>query len=127
MNIFWGELIGTFLLILLGNGSVANVLLTKTKGHSSGWIIISAGWGFGLAVAVYVAGWASGGHLNPAVTLGFCLAKKTAWDMIPLYFAGQFAGAFLGAIFVWLSYFPHWQKTPDPQLKLMCFATHPNI
>lgn len=127
MNIFWGELIGTMLLVLLGNGVVANVLLSKTKGHSSGWIVISAGWGFGLAIAVYVTGWASGGHLNPAVTLAFCMAKKTAWDLVPLYLFGQFIGAFLGAILVWLSYFPHWQKTPDPQMKLMSFATQPAI
>jgi glycerol uptake facilitator protein len=127
MHIFWGELIGTFLLILLGNGVVANVLLTKTKGHNGGWISISAGWGFGVAMAVYSTGWASGGHYNPAVTLGFCLAKKTAWDLIPLYLSGQMAGAILGAVAVWLSYFPHWQKTPDPQLKLLCFATQPAI
>jgi glycerol uptake facilitator len=127
MHIFWAELIGTFLLVLLGNGVVANVLLTKTKGHNSGWISISAGWGFGVAMAVYATGWVSGGHFNPAVTLGFCLAKKTAWQLVPLYLSGQMAGAILGAIFVWLSYFPHWQKTPDPQLKLLCFATQPAI
>jgi glycerol uptake facilitator protein len=127
MHIFWAELIGTFLLVLLGNGVVANVLLTKTKGHNSGWISISAGWGFGVAMAVYATGWVSGGHFNPAVTLGFCLAKKTAWQLVPLYLSGQMAGAILGAIFVWLSYFPHWQKTPDPQMKLLCFATQPAI
>jgi glycerol uptake facilitator protein len=127
MHIFWAELIGTFLLVLLGNGVVANVLLTKTKGHNSGWISISAGWGFGVAMAVYATGWVSGGHFNPAVTLGFCLAKKTAWQLVPLYLSGQMSGAILGAIFVWLSYFPHWQKTPDPQLKLLCFATQPAI
>lgn len=127
MNIFWGELIGTLLLILLGNGVVANVLLAKTKGHSSGWIVISAGWGFAVAMGVYITGWASGGHFNPAVTLGFCIAKKTAWNLIPLYLSGQFIGAILGAVLVWLSYFPHWQKTVDPQLKLLSFATQPAI
>lgn len=127
MNIFWGELIGTMLLILLGNGVVANVLLTKTKGHNGGWISISAGWGFAVAMAVYATGWASGGHFNPAITLGFCLAKKTAWALIPLYLSGQFLGALLGAIFVWIAYYPHWQKTPDPQLKLLCFATQPAV
>lgn len=127
MHIFWGELIGTFILILLGNGVVANVLLAKTKGHNGGWISISAGWGFAVAMAVYATGWASGGHYNPAVTLGFCLAKKTAWQLIPFYLSGQMAGAILGAVTVWLSYFPHWQKTPDPQLKLLCFATQPAI
>ncbi len=127
MHIFWAELIGTFLLVLLGNGVVANVLLTKTKGHNGGWIAITAGWGFGVAMAVYATGWVSGGHFNPAITLGFCLAKKTAWSLIPLYLSGQFLGAIIGAIFVWLSYFPHWQKTPDPQLKLLCFATGPAL
>ena len=127
MSIFWGELIGTMLLVLLGNGVVANVLLSKTKGQSSGWIVISAGWGFGVAMAVYITGWASGGHFNPAVTLGFCLAKKTAWELVPLYLSGQFIGAVLGAILVWLSYFPHWQKTHDPQMKLLSFCTQPAI
>src|ERR1700733_5042287 len=127
MSIFWGELIGTLILILLGNGVVANVLLSKTKGHNSGWIVISAGWGFAVAIAVYATGWASGGHLNPAVTLGFCLAKKTAWELVPLYLSGQFIGAFIGGILVWLSYFPHWSKTPDPQMKLMSFCTKPAL
>jgi len=127
MNIFWGELIGTMILVLLGNGSVANVLLNKSKGHHSGWIVISAGWGFAVAIAVYATGWASGGHFNPAVTAGLCLAKKTSWDLFPLYLSGQMVGAILGAVLVWLAYLPHWQKTPDPQLKLLCFATQPAI
>jgi glycerol uptake facilitator protein len=127
MSIFWGELVGTFLLILLGNGAVANVLLSRSKGQNSGWVVIAAGWGFAVAVAVYVTGWASGGHLNPAVTLGFCLAKKTSWDLFFLYFSGQMIGAMLGAICVWLAYLPHWQKTPDPQHKLLCFSTQPAI
>ncbi len=127
MEYFWAELIGTMLLVLLGNGVVANHLLMKTKGHNGGWIIITAGWGFAVAIAVYVTGWASGGHLNPAVTLGFCLTKKTAWAVAPFYLAGQMVGAFIGAALVWLTYFPHWQKTPDPQSKLLCFATQPAI
>jgi len=127
MNIFWGELLGTLVLILLGNGSVANVLLSKSKGQNSGWIVISAGWGFAVGIAVYVAGWASGGHFNPAVTLGLIVAGKTAWGLFPVYLAGQMAGAFLGAVLVWLAYFPHWQKTPDPTHKLLCFSTQPAI
>lgn len=127
MNIFIGELIGTLLLILLGNGSVANVLLTKSKGQKSGWIVICGGWGFAVAIAVYATGWASGGHLNPAVTLGFCLAGKTAWNLAPIYFAGQMIGAIVGAILVWLTYFPHWGKTSDPHYKLLCFSTQPAI
>lgn len=127
MNIFVGELIGTLLLILLGNGAVANVLLTKSKGHKSGWIVLTAGWGFALAIAVYATGWASGGHLNPAVTLGFCLIGKTSWNMVPFYLAGQIIGAIIGAVLVWLTYFPHWAKTSDPHYKLMCFCTQPAI
>jgi glycerol uptake facilitator protein len=127
MEYFWAELIGTMVLVLLGNGVVANHLLMKTKGHNGGWIIISAGWGFAVAMAVYITGWVSGGHYNPAVTLGLCIAKKTPWNLMPIYFLGQFMGAFIGAALVWLTYFPHWQKTPDPQMKLLCFATHPAI
>jgi glycerol uptake facilitator protein len=127
MNIFWGELIGTMLLILLGNGVVANVLLNKSKGQNSGWIVISAGWGFAVGIAVYVAGWASGGHLNPAVTLGFCMAGKTAWNLFPLYFSSQMLGAMLGAFLVWLSYREHWRATSDPMHKLLCFSTYPAI
>lgn len=127
MDIFWAELIGTMLLILLGNGAVATVLLGKSKGQHGGWIVITAGWGFAVAIAVYVTGWVSGGHLNPAVTLGFCLAKKTAWSLFPAYLSGQLLGAILGALLVFLAYFPHWQKTPDPYTKLLCFSTHPAI
>lgn len=127
MNIFWGELIGTMLLVLLGNGAIACVLLSKSKGQNSGWIVIAAGWGFAIAIALYVTGWASGGHLNPAVTLAFCIAQKTAWNLMPLYLSGQMIGAILGAMLVWLAYFPHWQKTPDPQNKILCFCTQPAV
>lgn len=127
MAYFWAELIGTMLLVLLGNGVVANHLLMKTKGHHGGWITITAGWGFAVAIGVYVTGWVSGAHLNPAVTLGMCIAKKTAWELVPFYLSGQMIGAMIGAVLVWLAYFPHWQKTPDPQLKLLCFATQPAI
>lgn len=127
MNIFLGELVGTLLLVLLGNGVVANVLLNKSKGHNSGWIVITAGWGFAVAIAVYVSGWISGGHFNPAVTLGLCFVKKTPWHLFSTYLLGQMVGAILGATLVWLAYYPHWQKTPDPQLKLLCFATKPAI
>jgi glycerol uptake facilitator protein len=127
MHIFLGELIGTLLLVLLGNGVVANVLLNKTKGYHSGWIVITAGWGFAVGIAVYVVGWASGGHINPAVTLGFCLVGKTPWSLLPLYVLSQMLGAMLGALLVYLSYFPHWKATYDPTSKLLCFATHPAI
>lgn len=125
MSVFWGELVGTMILILLGNGVVANVLLSRSKGQNAGWIVISAGWGFAVAVAVYVTGWASGGHFNPAITVGLCLAKKSSWDLFHLYLAGQTIGALLGAFFVWLAYYPHWKVTLNPTHKLLCFATQP--
>lgn len=127
MNIFWGEFIGTLLLVLLGNGVVANVLLSRSKGHQSGWIVIAAGWGFAVGIAVYVSGWVSGGHLNPAVTLGFCLAGKTAWSLFPLYAASQLLGALVGATLVFLTYYPHWKATEDAVPKLWCFSTEPAI
>ena len=127
MSIFVAELIGTFLLIVLGNGVVANVLLTRSKGHHGGWISITAGWGFAVAIAVYATGWISGGHFNPAITLGFMMSHITPMTLVPYYLLGQFAGAMLGALAVWLCYFPHWEKTESPQLKLLCFATGPAI
>ena len=127
MNIFLAELIGTMILVLLGDGVVANVLLKKSKGHDSGWIVITAGWGFAVAIAVYVAGWASGGHINPAVTLGLAAVGQLAWTQVPIYLAGQFAGGLLGAVLVWLAYLPHWSETPDPGAKLGVFCTAPAI
>lgn len=127
MNIFVGELIGTMVLVLLGDGVVANVLLEKTKGQNSGWIVIAAGWGFAVAIAVYVAGWASGAHINPAVTLALAAIGELPRQQIPVYLAGQFLGAFLGAILVWLAYLPHWSKTADTDAKLAVFCTAPAI
>ena len=127
MSIFLGELIGTWLLLLLGNGVVACALLSQSKGEKGGWIVITAGWGFAVAIAVYAVGWISGGHLNPAVTVGLWLAGKTALSAVPSYLAGQMIGAMLGAFFVWIVYFPHWHMTHDPRLKLLCFCTHPAI
>ncbi|MBI5274025.1 MAG: aquaporin family protein [Chlamydiales bacterium] len=126
-NVFWGELVGTMLLILLGNGSVATVLLDKSKGHNSGWIVITAGWGFAVAIAVYATGWASGGHLNPAVTIGLTLAKQSSPSLMPIYFLGQLLGAMIGSTLVWLTYYPHWKETTNPHLKFLCFATQPAI
>ncbi len=127
MNIFIGELIGTMLLILLGDGVVANVVLAKTKGNKSGWIVITAGWGFGVAIGVYVAGWASGGHLNPAVTIGMLVTGSLPLSQVPAYLAGQFLGAFLGAVLVYLAYLPHWSTTADVKAKLGVFCTIPEI
>ena len=127
MSIFIGELIGTAILILLGGGVVANVLLENSKGQNSGWIVITAGWGFAVAIAVYVAGWMSGAHLNPAVTVGFLVLGNITGGEALIYFAGEFAGAFVGAILVWLAYLPHWNKTECADLKLAVFSTGPAI
>src|SRR4029077_19270149 len=91
----------------LGDGVVANVVLNKTKGQNAGWIVITAGWGFGVTVAVYAVGSFSGAHLNPAVTIGLASIGKIAWASVPVYIAGQMVGAFLGATIVWLPPPPH--------------------
>ena len=127
MNVFIGELIGTMLLVLLGDGVVANVQLQKSKGQNSGWIVISAGWGFAVAIGVYVAGWASGAHINPAVTIGMAAIGETPLAQVPVYLAAQFLGAFIGAILVWLAYLPHWAPTEDAGAKLAVFSTGPAI
>lgn len=121
------ELVGTLILILLGDGVVANVVLNKTKGHNSGWIVITAGWAFAVAIAVYCTVAISGAHLNPAVTLGLAVIGKFDWALVPAYLASQVAGAFLGAVLVWLSYLPHWGETKDAGAKLAVFATGPAI
>ena len=127
MSIFISELIGTALLILLGNGVVANVVLNKTKGNSSGWIVITFGWAIAVFVGVFVAAKTSGAHLNPAVTVAMAMLKKIQTETIPLYFAGQLLGAMLGAFLVWIMYRPHFAATTDKDLKLAVFATGPAI
>jgi glycerol uptake facilitator protein len=115
------------LLIILGDGVVANVVLTRTKGQNSGWIVITAGWAFGVTVAVYAVGTFSGAHLNPAVTIGLASIGKLSWSLVPVYIGAQLLGAFLGATIVWLAYLPHWGETPDPATKLAVFCTAPAI
>ena len=127
MSIFGAEVIGTALLILLGNGVVACVLLNLSKGQNSGWIVITFGWGMAVMVGAFAVGQFSGAHLNPAVTLGFAVAGDTPWGDVPEYFAGEFVGAFIGATLVWLAYLDHWRETEDPGLKLACFSTAPAI
>lgn len=126
-NNFVSEMVGTAILILLGNGVVAAVLLTRSKAQNAGWLTITFGWGMAVAIAVYAAGGFSGGHINPAVTLGLAATGDFPWGDVPTYLAGQFAGAFIGATLVWLSYFAHWRETDDPGLKLACFSTGPAI
>ena len=127
MSPFLAELFGTMLLIILGDGVVANVLLNKTKGNNGGWIVITAGWGLGVAVAVYSVNAISGAHLNPAVTIGLAAIGKFAWASVPGYLLAQMTGAFLGAVIVWLAYLPHWALTEDKGAKLGVFCTGPAI
>jgi glycerol uptake facilitator protein len=124
---FMGEMLGTLVLILMGNGVVACVLLSDSKGNGGGWISITAGWGFAVLAGVVVAIAAgSQGHLNPAVTFAFAYASGDTTKILP-YITGQFVGAFLGATLVWLSYLAHWPKTENPALKLACYSTGPAI
>ncbi len=127
MSIFGAEVIGTAILILLGNGVVAGVLLSQSKAENAGWIVITFGWGIGVMTAVFAVGQFSGAHLNPAVTLGFAVIGDTDWSDVPEYLAGEFVGAFVGATLVWLAYLPHWAVTEDPGLKLAAFSTAPAI
>ncbi len=126
-NRFVAEMVGTALLILFGDGVVAGVLLNRSKAQNGGWIVITMGWGLGVAVAVYAAGQFSGAHINPAVTLGLATIGELPWSDVPTYIGGQFVGAFIGAVLVWLAYLPHWEETDDPGLKLAVFSTGPAI
>ena len=127
MTPFTAELIGTALLILMGDGVVANVLLNKSKAQNAGWIVVATGWGLAVALAVYCVGSFSGAHLNPAVTLGLAAIGKLEWAKVPSYLAAQMIGAFLGAVLVWLAYLPHWKETQDTGAKLGVFCTAPAI
>ena len=127
MDIFVAELIGTALLVLLGDGVVANVKLNKTAGNSGGWIVVTTGWGLAVMMAVYAVGRVSGAHINPAVTCGLAATGALRIDLVPVYLSGQLLGGFLGATLVWLAYLPHWAQTEDKAAKLGCFATGPAI
>lgn len=127
MSPFMAELIGTMLLILLGDGVVANVLLNDTKGNNSGWIVITTAWGLAVFVGVTVAGPISGAHLNPAVTVGLAIAGKFAWANVGSYIIAQMLGAMVGAFLVWLMYYDHFQKTNDPGAVLAVFCTGPAV
>ena len=127
MSPFVGEIIGTMLLIILGDGVVANVLLNKSKAQNAGWMVIATAWGLAVAMAVYAVGRISGAHLNPAVTLGLAAIGKFSWSNVPTYIAGQMIGAFLGGVVVWLHFLPHWAATEDKGAKLAVFCTAPAI
>ncbi len=127
MNPLLAEFIGTAILLTLGSGVVANVILQKAKGHNSGWIVISFGWGMAVFVAVYVAAPYSGAHLNPAVTIALAVAKKFEWSQVPMYLLAQLAGAMAGSVLSWLAYKQHYDQTTDQGIILATFATGPAI
>ncbi|MBA3426714.1 MAG: aquaporin family protein [Rubrobacter sp.] len=125
MQAYIAEFIGTMILIILGDGVVAGVLLKNSKAENSGWIVITFGWAMGVAMAVYTVGAISGAHINPAVTIGLAVTGQFPLIDVPGYIIAQFAGAFVGGIIVWLAYLPHWGPTEDPGLKLGVFCTAP--
>ena len=127
MNVYLGEVVGTALLILFGNGVVANMVLARTKGNGGGWICITAGWGFAVAVAVFSVGRVSGAHLNPAVTVALATIGSFKWALVPGYILAQMIGAMIGAVLVYLSYLAHWAPTTDAGAKLACFSTGPAV
>ncbi len=132
LDILMAEIFGTMILILLGDGVVAGVLLAKSKANASGWIVITMAWAFAVFAGVVVAGPFSGAHLNPAVTIGLYandILKGTAIDvaLFGTYIVGEMVGAMLGAFLVFIHYYPHWAETEDPGLKLAVFSTGPAI
>lgn len=127
MNEYLFEFIGTSLLILLGNGVVANVSLKNTYGFNAGLIVITFGWAIGVFVGVFVSADASGAHLNPAVTLGLATAGKFSWQMVPGYVLAQILGAMMGSLLVWLTYKKHYDTTEDPGAIRGTFSTGPAI
>ena len=127
MSPYLGELLGTTLLDMFGDGVVANVVLSRSKGQNSGWIVIAAGWACAVTVAVYAVNAVSGAHLNPAVTIALASIGKFEWARVPGYVLAQTAGAFFGSVLVWLTYLPHWPLTDDKRLKLAVFCTGPAV
>jgi glycerol uptake facilitator protein len=127
MQAFVAELVGTMILVILGDGVVANVVLQRTKGNQGGWIVITTGWGLAVALAVYCVGRISGAHLNPAVSIGLAAIGQFEWSQVANYIVAQMIGAILGAIVVWLAYMHHFAATDEQRLKLAVFATGPNI
>jgi glycerol uptake facilitator protein len=126
---FLGEVVGTAVLILFGDGVVAGVLLNKSKAQNAGWVVITFAWGLGVFAGVLTSVAVTDGvaHLNPAVTLGLASIDAVEWSDVPQLIAGQFLGAAIGATLVWLAYLPHWEQTDDPGLKLAVFSTGPAI
>jgi glycerol uptake facilitator protein len=124
---FVGEMIGTAILVLLGDGVVAGVNLRKSKAEGAGWVAVTLGWGAAVAIAAYASGFLSYAHLNPAVTIGMAINGTIGWDAVIPYIAGQMLGAFIGAVLVYLQYLPHWKETEDQAAILGTFSTGPAI
>src|SRR5690349_23134581 len=127
MNPYLSEFLGTAFLILMGDGVVASVLLKESKSYNAGWLTIAVAWGLAVMLAIYAVGSFSGAHLNPAVSVGLAVAGSFSWSEVPMYILSQVAGAFFGAVLVWLHFKPHWAKTPDAAAKLAVFSTGPAI
>ncbi|MBN1069668.1 aquaporin family protein [Clostridium botulinum] len=127
MSIFMAELIGSMLLILLGDGVVANVVLKDSKGTGAGWIVITTGWALAVAIPALMFGGYSGAHFNPALTVALAAIGTISWSVVPEYFAGQFLGAFLGAVLVFIMYYDQFKATDDKDGKLAVFCTAPAI
>jgi len=127
MNIYLAEFLGTLLIILFGGGVVAGNVLKGTKSENAGWLTVCVAWGLGVTLAIYATGNISGGHLNPAITLAFAISGNFEWNLVPGYCLAQFAGAFTGAVLIFLYYGPHWKNTPDASVKLAVFSTGPAI
>src|SRR5689334_15099302 len=127
MTPFLAEIVGTMLLVIFGDGVVANVVLARSKGHNAGWIVIAAGWAAGVTIAVYAVNALSGAHLNPAVTIALAAIGKFEWARVPAYVLAQTIGALLGGVLVWLTYLPHWALTDDAGAKLAVFCTGPAV
>jgi glycerol uptake facilitator protein len=127
MNVYLAEFIGTLLLIVLGDGVVAAVVLKRTKSENAGWLTVVLAWGLAVTFSIFAVGTYSGAHLNPAVTIGLLVDGSFPTDMAVGYILAQIAGAFVGAIIVWLHYLPHWKETPDAAAKLAVFSTGPAI
>ena len=127
MSPYLAEFFGTMILIILGDGVVAGVVLKGTKSENAGWLTIVLGWGLAVTLGIYAVGAISGAHLNPAVTVGLAYAGSFSWGDVPLYCVAQLAGAFVGATIVWIHFMPHWKNTPDAATKLSVFCTSPAI
>lgn len=127
MEQFISEMLGTMILIILGDGVVANVVLKNTKAENSGWMVISTGWALAVTIPVFIFGNISGAHFNPAITIGLALIGKFSWSNVGIYITAQLIGAFLGAVIVWIYYRLHFNATEDKEAKLAVFCTQPAI